>query len=210
MFIPQTFKFISQRLTIWVYHLNIQYIYVLLIIIALKSIKKIVAIGPESSGKSTICEDLAFHFEDVFVPEFARTYLANRTSYVEKDLISIAKGQIDLEEKLQKRAKHFLFCDTDLQVIRVWSEIKYNRCHEFILNEIATKEYDAYLLTSPDFNWVYDPQRETPNEDLRKILFKTYKQIIIDIGKPFIILEGRHEKRMQDAICFIQNSFNVQ
>ena len=61
-------------------------------------IKKIVVLGPESTGKSTLCKLLAEHFNTIWCTEYAREYLlANGTGYTFNDLLAIAKGQLALE-----------------------------------------------------------------------------------------------------------------
>ena len=69
----------------------------------METIKKIVVIGPESTGKSTLCQKLAAHYNTLWVPEYAREYLEkNGVDYTYDDLLTIAKGQIELEEKSLK------------------------------------------------------------------------------------------------------------
>ena len=69
--------------------------------------KKIVIIGPESSGKSTLCEQLAAHYNTIWVREYAREYLLkNGTDYTFENLLDIAKGQIALEDTVFKQAKN--------------------------------------------------------------------------------------------------------
>ena len=66
-------------------------------------IKKIVIIGPESTGKSTLCEMLAEHYQTTWVREYAREYLLKHgTNYSYENLLEIAKGQIKLEEEAIK------------------------------------------------------------------------------------------------------------
>ena len=63
-------------------------------------IKKIVIIGPESTGKSSLCEALARHYQTAWVPEYAREYLTQYgTDYRVEDLLLIACGQLDIEEQ---------------------------------------------------------------------------------------------------------------
>jgi nicotinamide riboside kinase len=63
------------------------------------SLKKFVIIGPESTGKSTLCLQLAEHYKTVWCPEFAREYLEKKgMDYTYDDLLTIAKRQIELEE----------------------------------------------------------------------------------------------------------------
>ena len=65
--------------------------------------KKIVILGPESTGKSTLCEQLAACYNTQWVPEYARTYLQkNGTQYKYEDLFEIAKGQVENEEIIVK------------------------------------------------------------------------------------------------------------
>ena len=63
-------------------------------------LKKIVVIGPESTGKSSLCEQLAQHYGTSWCPEYAREYLLmHGKKYTYADLLTIAKGQVSLEEK---------------------------------------------------------------------------------------------------------------
>lgn len=167
--------------------------------------KKIVIIGGESTGKSTLCEQLANYFQTTWVPEFARTYLSTLgRAYRQEDLLQIAKGQLLAEAKAALSAKQFLFCDTDLQVIKVWSEYAYGNSHSDILNEIATQKYDAYILTSPDLAWEPDPLREHPEPELRTYFYKQYLEIVSSSNLPFCIVEGNEESRLRIAIEFVK------
>ena len=103
------------------------------------SLKKIVVIGPESTGKSSLCEALATHYRTSWVPEYAREYLETHgMDYSFDDLLTIARGQLALEDRLYAAAeaagKELLFIDTDLYVIKVWSEFVFGRCHPWILD----------------------------------------------------------------------------
>ena len=70
-------------------------------------LKKIVAIGPESTGKSSLCTQLAEYFKTKWVPEYAREYLmTNGTNYKYEDLLRIAEGQIEGEETLINNYSH--------------------------------------------------------------------------------------------------------
>ncbi len=162
---------------------------------------KIVIIGPESTGKSTLTKSLADYFNTEFTEEYAREYLNELDrEYVYEDLLTIAKGQIKLEDEQSKIANHLLFCDTDLQVIKVWSEHKFGKVDDWILQTIAAREYDFYLLTDIDFPWEDDPQREHPDPEMREYFFNIYKEIVIESGIPFEILSGNKEERMHKAL----------
>jgi len=72
----------------------------------MSELKKIVVIGPESTGKSTLCQLLAEHYNTRWCPEYAREYLlTNGVSYTYQDLLAIAKGQLALEDEYTKFLK---------------------------------------------------------------------------------------------------------
>lgn len=167
--------------------------------------KKIVIIGGESTGKSTMCKLLADYYNTQWVPEYAREFIENlKREYNQGDLFTIAKGQIELENKLSNQSNSFLFCDTNLYVIKVWSEHKYNACDIQILNLIAKQSYDAYLLLSPDIPWTDDPLREHPDEKDRNYFFNIYKEIVESSKLPFVIIKGNENERLKAAIEFVQ------
>ncbi len=160
-------------------------------------------IGPESTGKTTLSEKLAHLFNEPFVPEFARNYLQELDRpYNEKDLLEIAKGQIESEEGQLQNANDFLFCDTDLLVIKVWSDHVYQNCNHWILEEIDNRHYDFYFLCKNDFPWKADPLRENP--ELGDHFFQIFKNLLIEKKKDFAILEGNVEERLFKATSIIK------
>ncbi|MFD2200508.1 AAA family ATPase [Shivajiella indica] len=167
-------------------------------------LKKVVVIGPESTGKSTLSQTLAAHFSVPWVPEYAREYLEKLDrSYQYDDLLKIAKGQVALEEKEAEKAKNLLICDTDLHVIKVWSEHKFGKVDEWILDQIRERIYDAYLLTDIDIPWQEDPLREHPEPKMRRYLFDWYQRLIQQSGVPFIIVSGSEEERLRKSIAAV-------
>ena len=85
-------------------------------------------VGPESSGKTTLCNQLAHHFGGAVVPEFSREYLNNRQDkYEPYDLLTIAKKQLELENRIISENDQPVFCDTDILVVMVWHQFKYRK-----------------------------------------------------------------------------------
>ncbi len=165
------------------------------------SIKKIVVIGPESTGKSTLSEELAAALHTVWVPEYARNYLTTLSRpYEAHDLLIIASGQLAEEDTLQINANKYLICDTDLYVIKVWSEHKYGQCHATILEQIATRKYDLYLLTDIDMPWEEDPLRENPSAEDRTYFYNIYKDIVMQSGTPWKSVNGNKAERLSQAL----------
>lgn len=176
-------------------------------------LKKIVIIGPESTGKSTLCQQLADHYESAWCPEFAREYLhTNGTNYEFDDLLTIAKGQLAMEDeytsRLEQQAEPMmesgghlpLFIDTDMYVMKVWCEFVFNKCHRFILEQIGERKYDLYLLCNIDLPWVKDELREYPDLHTRKKLYQIYKDMMLNQPVPWVDISGDYEHRLQKAI----------
>ena len=183
--------------------------------------KKIVVIGPESTGKSTLCSQLAEHYKTLWCPEYAREYLdTHGKEYSYEELLTIAKGQISLEDatsrKLQAASEKannsqltthdsLLFIDTDMYVMKVWCEFAFGKCHSWILNQIATRKYDLYLLCNVDLPWVKDELREYPDVETRNKLYHYYKDIMVNQSVPWIDINGNYEERLQVAINALMN-----
>src|SRR5215471_442917 len=182
-------------------------------------LKKVVTIGPESTGKSFLCEQLAKHYNTEWCPEYAREYLLTHgTKYGFDDLLTIAKGQIELEEqfesKVQSRysphasrlthdASNLLFIDTDMYVMKVWCEVVFGKIHPWILKQISKRKYDLYLLCDVDLPWTQDGLREYPDLETREKLFHIYKTILQNQSTPWVIIHGNTEERISTAVAAV-------
>jgi len=154
--------------------------------------KRILILGPESTGKSTLAEKLAQHYAEPWVPEVARAYLEGlNRPYAYEDLLSIGKRQMSLEDELAATVKHFLFCDTDLRVIQVWSQHRYGKVDPWVLEEIARRTYDLILLCAPDLPW--------------QDFFEVYQQLTQASGFPWALISGETAERLSAAIQAVEN-----
>jgi NadR type nicotinamide-nucleotide adenylyltransferase len=171
-----------------------------------KKTLKIAITGPESTGKSSLAEQLAHHYQAVWVPEYARGYIDSLSRpYDQQDILLIAKGQVKAEKAFYKKAGTFLFCDTELIVTKIWSEVRYNHCHEWILKKIVENNYDLYLLCNIDLPWENDPQREHP--DKREYLFNLYQKELNVHAFPYFVISGFGKERLNNAIRQINTYF---
>lgn len=170
-------------------------------------VKRITITGPESTGKSTLSASLAKALDTVWVPEYAREYLNQLgRPYEEADLLEIAKGQVRSEDDLAQKANNYLICDTDLLVIKIWSEHKYGHCHPWILEQLEQRKYVLHILTYIDIPWQEDPLREHP--DLRSYFYQLYKKELIALGVNFIEAKGNQQQRLEQALKAIQHFAN--
>ena len=175
---------------------------------------KAVLFGPESTGKSTLAERLASHFNTVWVEEYMRQYLQKK--WDEKrgvcephDIMIIAKGQMRNENRRAKIANNVLFCDTDLLQLKVYSEAYYNGYCNPDLHKHALKNwYDLYFLTHIDIPWTPDDLRDKPHD--REGMFKRFKSALKLSKRPFIILDGDEEQRFETAVLAINELLKQQ
>ena len=163
--------------------------------------KRILILGPESTGKSTLTEKLAQHYAEPWVPEVAREYLEILDRpYTYEDLLQIGKQQMQLEDEMAGAAKNYLFCDTDLRVIQVWSQHRFGKVDPWVLKEIARRTYDLILLCAPDLPWQEDPLREHPELEMRQQFFAQYLQLTEQSGFPFTIISGDASARLRTSV----------
>ncbi len=165
--------------------------------------KRIAIVGPECSGKTTLCEALAQLYHTAYTKEYARQYLEEHgPGYLEMDLMHIATGQLMVEaesqELLKKHGGEYLFCDTDMLTIRIWSEEKFGRCAAALKKLSTEVHYDHWMLCAPDMPWEADPLREDPND--RDRLYRVYEKHLKAAGRPYTVISGTHEQRMRMAV----------
>jgi len=167
-----------------------------------RDVRKVCVIGPECTGKTVLSEALAKSLNTVWVEEYARAYLTRLSlPYNEEDLVKIAHGQLRMEDEWSVDANKVLICDTNLIVIKVWSEFKYGKVDHIITDLIAQRKYDLYLLTYIDIPWVSDPLREHPDsrEELYNINLKEMKAQSV----PFVEIKGNQEQRLGQSLAAI-------
>lgn len=169
------------------------------------TLKRIAIIGPESTGKSELCQQLAREFRSEWVPEYARFYLDRLPhDYQLSDLTEIAKGQLAWEDDKANYTNSLLFCDTNLIVIKIWSDHKYGQTDAWILEQLEARHYDFYLLSNIDLPWKPDPQREHPT--LRKHFLKVYENYLKVNNLPYALVSGEEEDRLMCAVNALKNN----
>lgn len=162
----------------------------------------IAIVGPESTGKSTLSKSLAEHYQTLWSEEYAREYLtALDRPYEQSDLLKIAAGQLELANKVKQKANGIVFRDTDLLVIKVWSEFRYGDCDPWIVEQYELNKADLYLLTDTNIPYEDDPLRENPSQ--RGELFEIYEQELIKSKANYQVIKGELSERLDQSIAYI-------
>jgi nicotinamide riboside kinase len=167
---------------------------------------KIAIVGPESTGKSTLAAALAQQYNGIWVPEFARTYVAalNRP-YTAEDIIAISKGQLQAEAEASAKGIFPLFADTTVLVEKIWLEHAFKQEHPVIEEGIKNADYQLYLLTDIDMPWQPDPQREHPH--LREYFLARYIYWLERYQLPYQLISGSEEERLATVGMIIAQWF---
>jgi NadR type nicotinamide-nucleotide adenylyltransferase len=170
-------------------------------------IRRVVLLGPESCGKSYLAAYLAKHFNTVFVEEFGRTYTEQTDRPLTPlDFAQIAGGQLYLEDEMAKKADRVLFCDTDLLITRIWSEVYFNgACQPWIFGADHQRRYDLYLLLAPDIPWYGDGTRTY--QHTRDWQFERLRQELESRNLPYEVIRGSFEARQDRAVAFVNRLF---
>ena len=154
---------------------------------------RIAITGPESSGKTTLAEQLALRTNGTWIPEYAREFLEQlNRPYTQDDLDTIANGQLLAWKNAP--VSTLQFCDTEMTVMKVWSDFKFGSCSSFILDALNQQTFDHYFLCQPDLEWEEDPLREHPEQ--REELFELYLAELKERNLPFTIIGGSQEGRL--------------
>lgn len=162
--------------------------------------KRIAFVGPESTGKTTLSERMAFLHRTEWVREYMRLYLQEkwdkqRAVCTWEDLLPIAKGQVHLENEALSRAEQYLFCDTCLLELVIYSYIYYGKCEPIIEQHALSHKYDHIFLTYIDTPWVADDLRDKPHE--REEVFAFFKDFLEKKSIPFHLLKGNLDDRVE-------------
>ena len=163
------------------------------------SVRRICLFGPESTGKSTLAQKLAEHFETIYVPEFAKALIESGGGQITpEDIPVIAAGQAVAEDKAAQEANKVLICDTDLLTTKIWSEWLFAGCPRWIKAEAAARKYDLYLLMDIDVPWVDDIHRFAPEK--RRQFMEICEKELLRAGARYIKISGDWDSRFSKAV----------
>lgn len=176
-----------------------------------KSVVNVAVLGAESTGKTTLCSDLAAHFKCLWVPEYMRTYLQAKWDNEQQtctwdDLLPIAQGQTKKENELAQQAvdqNNLLFCDTSLFELMVYSNWYYSDCPRELTNAALSHQYDLILLTDIDTPWVADDLRDSPHQ--REEIDEHFASQLQKYDKKFVRIRGDRYARVEQVIELLKD-----
>jgi len=169
--------------------------------------KRIVILGAESTGTTTLTKALARHYRTSWAPEYGRTYCEgrrtakNQNNWTADEFIHIASVQNAMEDFLARKSNKLLICDTDAFATRLWHE-RYMGSLLPELDKITnTKNKSLYILTGDEIPFVQDGTR-----DGEKIRHQMHQRFVEELEKhhlKYIIVKGGRKERLNTAIIAI-------
>jgi HTH-type transcriptional repressor of NAD biosynthesis genes len=168
-------------------------------------VKRVCLLGAESTGKSTLAEALALRFDTLWNPEYGRPYTqigrpadAPWTSW---EFTHIARVHCWYEDFLATLARTVLFSDTDAFTTSVFHEV-YLGAPAAGFEELVDRSYDMFVVCGLDVPWRHDGIREF--EDQRRAMHHRYVDRARTSGRPWLLVEGSPEVRLEAAAAEVE------
>jgi NadR type nicotinamide-nucleotide adenylyltransferase len=166
------------------------------------NVKRVVIIGSESSGTTTLARALAEHYRTTWVPEYGRTYSEGRQycgqQWRSDEFTFIAAEQARIEDALAMLANKVLVCDTDPFATAIWHERYMGEPSDGVREIADSRTYDLYIVTDVNIPFVPDGIRD--GESFRHWMQGRFVEELSAKGTPMIIVSGPHEERFAAAV----------
>ncbi|GAB3336676.1 nicotinamide-nucleotide adenylyltransferase [Larkinella ripae] len=168
-------------------------------------VKKICLFGPESVGKTTLAEQLAAHYQTVFVHEVARDLITSN-DLAPDDYIRIGHAQTQAVLAATQKANKFLICDTDLITTELYAD-HYLQEVPPVLYELEKQViYDRYFLLNIDVPWISDGLRDLGHR--REEIYQRFKTALDERGIAYTDVSGTWEQRWATVTAEIDHLLN--
>ena len=170
---------------------------------------RICIVGAESTGKTTLAQELAAHFQTCWVPEYGREYSERKLAaeggydFRTEEFAHIAARQCELEDEAARRAHKVLICDTDAFATSIWHR-RYMGVRSPEVERIVAgqRRPDLYLLTDIDTPFVQDGTRD--GEHVREWMHEVFVEELRAQSRTFRAVSGTRDERLRQAVGYIE------
>jgi NadR type nicotinamide-nucleotide adenylyltransferase len=167
--------------------------------------RRVALLGAESTGKSTLSDKLARHFDTVWVPEYGRPYCEIIRPALELDLgdlEAIAWGQATWEDEYAAQANRVLVCDTELHTTATWCDMLLGARPPWLDAAARARHYDLVMLLTPEVPWHDDGTRVLRD---RRIEHTDLLRRELDAARrEYHVLAGSYHEREEQAIALVE------
>jgi HTH-type transcriptional repressor of NAD biosynthesis genes len=178
-------------------------------------IQKVVFVGTESTGKSTLSKRMADQFGTIATLEYGRTLWEDKASSgitpTFHDFLTVGTTQHEQEEAAVLHSNRFLFCDTNAFITLQWSRMYHGTADARLVDLVErTKDDYIWFLCNNDFGWVDDGTRELKDgkaAEFQKVIERELnvlnpKHVYWDISGPI----DRRLASVKDALWLFHNA----
>ncbi len=165
---------------------------------------RVCVIGAESTGTTTLAQDLAKYYKTVWVPEYGRLYSEAKlfgdidAQWRSEEFEYIAKAQSVLEDTIAESSNGLVICDTDPFATSVWHERYMEKPSDKVLEIANRRKYNLYILTGDEIPFIQDGTRD--GEHIRHDMHKRFIERLEETGRKYILVTGNREERLKKAI----------
>jgi HTH-type transcriptional repressor of NAD biosynthesis genes len=168
---------------------------------------RVCILGAESSGKTTLAQDLAARYDTLWVPEYGRIYTEvgrdRDAPWTSEEFDHIARVHLAYEDFLAGCADRVLFCDTDAFTTEVFHEAYLGRPGSPALRALADeRRYDLFLLCDPRTPFFQDGGR-LEGDEARRFFHESYLARLEAGSTPWLLVQGTREERVAAAAAVI-------
>ncbi len=166
--------------------------------------RRVVILGAESTGTTTLSQDLAERLGTIWVPEYGRRFTEEHGvhhSWQSGDFDVIARRQAADEDRAARRSGPILVCDTDVLATAVWHERYMGTRSEAVEALAATRRPDLYVLTGDEIPFVQDGLRD--GEHLRNWMTGRFREVLSTTGVPWLEVHGDRQARLETVITTV-------
>jgi NadR type nicotinamide-nucleotide adenylyltransferase len=169
------------------------------------AVQRVAILGAESSGKSTLAEALAAHYQTLWVPEYLREFVDTQgRTPLEPEQISIGRTQLEREAltAADERARGYLFCDTTPLMTAIYSRYIFGQVDAPLAALAAAHDYEVTLVAAPDCPWIPDGLQRV-SDSVRQDIHAEVLQSLTGMGIPFLLVGGALEKRVAQVTRYL-------
>ncbi len=173
-------------------------------------VRRVVVVGAESTGTTTLAQDLAAHYGCPWVPEYGRAYTEGRVDIAWRtgDFTHIATRQLADEDAAALHSGQLLICDTDALATSIWHERYLGVPSPEVRALAAGRRYALYLLTADDIPFVQDGTRD--GEHLRGWMTARFREELAARPEPWLEVRGSRTARLAAATARIDKLLAVR
>ena len=167
-------------------------------------VPRVVFLGAESSGKSTLCAALAEACGTAWVPEYGRTLHEQKNGNLDyDDLLYIARRHTELEDEAAAQAHRVLFCDTNAATTALYSYYYFHRCDPALraMAAVCGQRYTHTFVCAPTVPFEQDGWRGP--EALRSFQHGMILMQLDYFGIPYTLVEGTVAERVLQVISHL-------